>query len=140
MGEIDYSQFKIKEYSFWDLFLHIQQFPYLGRCYAAAKRPDAESILDMLPEEGQELFSVIVPAWNKAVKTLFNHDWPNVAILGNDWQHLHAHLIPRYFSPHSAYGIEFIDPRPKGNYAPYDKKEIPLEVLLRIKNDIKSQL
>ena len=140
MGDINYSQLKIKEYTHWDLFLHIQQFPYLGRCYAAAKRVDAANIVDILPEEAQELFCTIVPAWNKAIKTLYNHDWPNVAILGNDWRHLHAHLIPRYFSPRQAHGLEFIDPRPKSNYAPYDKKEISFEVLLQIKEDVKSQV
>jgi len=142
MGDIDYSKFKVREYTHWDLFLHLEQSPYIGRCYAAARRADAESIIDMRPEEGQELFGTIVPAWNKAIKTLFNHDWPNVAILGNEWRHLHAHLIPRYFSSRTAYGIEFIDPRPKGNYAPYNehKKEVPLEIFLRIKDDIKSKL
>jgi diadenosine tetraphosphate (Ap4A) HIT family hydrolase len=136
----EFAQFKIAAYGYWELFLHKQQFPYVGRCYAAAIRPSAESILDMHPWEAEELIGKVVPAWNKAVKTLFNHDWPNVAILGNDWRHLHAHLIPRYFTPRTAHGIEFVDPRPKGNYAPYDKKEIPLETLLAIKEEIRSKL
>jgi len=33
-SEIDYEQLKIKTYDFWDLYLHVSQFPYLGRCYA----------------------------------------------------------------------------------------------------------
>jgi len=91
------------------------------------------------PERG-ELFSKVIPEWNKAVAELFKHDWPNMAILGNEAPHLHAHLIPRYHSPRHAYGIEFIDPNPKGNYAPYPKQEIALDVLLRIKEDMKEKL
>jgi len=36
-----YSAFKIKTYDYWDLFLHKNQFSYIGRCYAAAIREDA---------------------------------------------------------------------------------------------------
>ncbi len=53
---------------------------------------------------------------------------------------MHAHLIPRYHSPRLVHGIEFVDPNPKGNYAPYPKKELDLAILLRIKEDIKAKL
>ncbi len=138
MGEFD--QFKIKEYSLWDLFLHKAQFPYIGRCYAAAKRANAESIIDITSTEAEELLQDVVPAWNDAVKTLYRHDWPNVTFLGNDWRHLHAHLIPRYFEPRVFHGITFIDQNPKGNYAPYPKKDWPLEFLLRIRDEIANAL
>jgi len=136
----DYSQFKIKEYSLWDLFLHEKQFPYVGRCYAWAKRDDAKQVTDMSFAEREELFSTILPDWDKSVSELFNHDWANVAILGNTTPHLHVHLIPRYHSPITVAGIEFIDPNPQGNYAPYPKKSLPLEFLLKIKEDITEKL
>jgi len=124
----DYEKFKIKEYKHWILFLHKNQYPYIGRCYAWAKREDANLITDMSREEQEELFNIIIPQWDKAIKKLFNHDRPNLSILGNTSPHLHAHLIPRYHNPVTHYKIEFIDPNPNSNYSPYSKKEIGLEI------------
>lgn len=56
---MDYERFKIKVYQFWELFLHERQFPYLGRCYAWAKRGDAQKFTDMSPEEGEELITIV---------------------------------------------------------------------------------
>ena len=137
---MDYEQFKIKSYSFWDLFLHVNQFPYLGRCYAWAKRGNADAIVEIEPEETLQLFEKIIPKWSRAVKSLFQQDRDNVALLGNEANHLHAHLIPRYSTPREFAGVTFIDPNPRGNYAPYPKKELPLETLLQIRDSIKEKL
>ncbi|MEK6899971.1 MAG: hypothetical protein AABX05_02495 [Nanoarchaeota archaeon] len=137
---MDYDQFKIKEYENWDLFLHINQFPYLGRCYAWAKRQEAASLSDMNAGEVIELFGKIIPDWDKAIMELFQHDKPNLAIYGNEAAHLHAHLIPRYNTPRIYHGITFTDLNPKGNYAPYPKQKIELETLLKIKEEIKKKL
>lgn len=136
----DFDQFKIKEYHHWDLFLDKRQYPYIGRCYAWAKRPNADLITDMNTSELLELFMQVIPSWDDAVKALFTRDRPNVAILGNEAPHLHAHLIPRYSTPRTFHGIEFVDPNPKGNYAPYPKKELPLDVIMTIKDDIRAKL
>ncbi len=132
---MSYEQFKVKVYSLWDLFLHERQFPYLGRCYAWAKRENAQKFTDMTLEEVGELMT-IVQAWDRTIRELYHHDWPNLSILGNEAPHLHAHLIPRYHSLRNFEGIEFVDPNPQGNWSPYPRKEIPLETLLKIKNDI----
>jgi diadenosine tetraphosphate (Ap4A) HIT family hydrolase len=132
-----YDQFKIKHFKHWGLYLHTNQFPYIGRCYAAAIREDADLVTEMNISECEELFSKIVPSWHKAVSELFGKSRPNVAILGNEWPHLHAHLIPRFHDSKYFYGMEFIDPNPKGNYSPYEKKEIPIETLLEIREDIR---
>ncbi len=136
----DYDQFKIKEYDFWDLFLHQNQYPYLGRCYAWAKREDADQITVIKSGELVELFGDIIPAWNRAVCQSFQHDWPNLVILGNETPHLHAHLIPRYNTPREFQGITFIDPNPTGNYAPYPKQKLELDILLHIRDSIKEKL
>ena len=136
----DYDKFKIKIYNNWDLYLHEQQYPYIGRYYAWAQRDDAAKVTDMTARERDELFDVVIPAWNNAVAKLFKHDWPNVACLGNTAPHLHWHLIPRYNSPRIINGIEFTDPNPTGNYAPYPKKTLPLELILEIKKDMKLNL
>ena len=137
---MDYSIFKIKTYDHWDLFLHSNQVPYIGRCYAAAIREDANFVTDMNNYESEELFSKVILAWDKTVQELFGKSRPNVAILGNDWPHLHAHLIPRFKEPKIFYGIKFIDPNPTGNYSPYPKKDISLEILMDIKEKIVGKL
>ena len=136
----DYDQFKIKEYNFWDLFLHVNQFPYLGRCYAWAKREEADKITEFKTGELLELFGKVIPDWNKAVYELFQHDRPNLAILGNEAPHLHAHLIPRYNTSREFQRITFTDPNPTGNYAPYPKQKIELDILLQIRDKIKEKL
>jgi len=132
----DYEKFKIKSYDLWDLFLSTNQSPYLGRCYAWARRVDAKKITDMNPLEREELFEVIIPSWDEAINKLFQHDWVNIAILGNETPHLHAHQIPRYNSPRNFEGIEFVDPNPGGNYAPYLKRKLDETLLLKIKTKI----
>ena len=137
---MDYEQFKIKEFDLWDLYLHKNQFPYLGRCYASAVRKDANLVTDIKTREAKELFLVVIPRWYKAVSELFGKSRPNVAILGNEWPHLHAHLIPRFQETKYYYDIKFVDPNPNGNYSPYPKREINLDVLLRIKKDIRREI
>lgn len=90
----------------------------------------------MNKNERDELFEVVIPKWDEAISKLFNHDWHNIASLGNKSPHLHWHLIPRYNNPKEFYGIKFIDPDPRGNYAPYPKKEISEEILQEIKSII----
>lgn len=136
----NYDQFKIKTYNLWDLHLHEAQYPYIGRCYAWARREKAANVTDMTIAEREELFDFVIPAWDDAVKRLFKHDWPNLASLGNTSPHLHWHLIPRYHTPRNFQGIEFIDTNPTGNYAPYEKRTIKLETLLKIRDDIKQAL
>lgn len=133
---MDYEQFKIKVYDNWDLFLDMNQFPYIGRCYAWAKREEADTVLDMNLDERKELFDDVIPSWKNAITKLYGDFRPNIAILGNETPHLHVHLVPRQINV-KLFDIEFNDPNPKGNYAPYEKKEIPIETILRIKNDIK---
>lgn len=138
--EDKFEDFKIRTFEFWDLYLHKNQFPYLGRCYAWAKRPEARKVSDMNPAETKELFEVVLPAWEKALKIVSNPDWTNAACLGNTSPHLHWHFIPRYNSPRQFDGFEFIDPNPKGNYAPYPKKELPTGLLMHIKTELTNNI
>ncbi len=137
---MDYEQFKLKSYKFWELFMHKDQSPYIGRCYANAKRKTANTIGDMAKEERDELFDLIFPQWESAIKSLFAHTRANIAALGNTYNHLNWHMIPRYKEPREFLGMQFIDPDPTRNYSPYPKNNIPLEVLMQIKDSIKSKL
>ncbi len=137
---MDYEIFKIARFNLWDLYLHKNQYPYLGRCYASAIREDADLVTEMKMDEATELFSSVIPRWHKAVFSLFGVSRPNLAILGNEWPHLHAHLVPRFFDTKIFYGIEFKDPNPRGNYSPYPKEEISQDLLFKIRDDIKGAL
>lgn len=74
---------------------------------------------------------------NGAIKELFAPDLMNYAALGNNFKHLHVHLIPRYERSRKFAGIEFIDKRWGKNYAPYDREfRLTLDELLKIKGAI----
>ena len=123
-----------------DLYLHVNQFPYLGRRYAWTKRPEASEVSDMTKSEKDELFDIIVLSWERAVTFFHEKFRTNFVILGNDTPYLHAHLIPRFQQPKNYEEIEFIDPNPKGNYAPYPKKEILFILLLKIKEELTKRM
>jgi diadenosine tetraphosphate (Ap4A) HIT family hydrolase len=136
----DYSKFLLREYHHWDLFLHKNQYPYLGRAYAWARREEAVEVKDMTTSEREELFDIVLPHWEMAMERNYGKFKTNFAFFGNDTPHLHAHFIPRFNEVKRFYELEFIDPNPTGNYAPYPKREVSLEVLMRIKEDLKRSL
>ncbi|PIN91240.1 hypothetical protein COU57_01410 [Candidatus Pacearchaeota archaeon CG10_big_fil_rev_8_21_14_0_10_32_14] len=92
-----------------------------------------------MKRERDELFDDVIVQWELAINSLYKNKKVNVAFLANTSEHLHAHLIPRFGQDEfEKYEIVFKDPNPTGNYAPYPKKEIPLDILLTIKSDILS--
>ncbi len=92
----------------------------------------------MNTQECEELFETIIPEWTRANNELFQQDLVNLAIFGNTARHLHAHLIPRYNTERIFEDMLFRDPNPSGNYAPYEKKEIPLSTQEKIITDFKN--
>jgi len=135
-ANMDYEQFIIKKYDLWDLYLHIRQFPYVGRCYAWAKREEAETVDDMVLPETLEAYHTILPEWRTAISKLFNHDTSNVSIMCNETRHLHVHFIPRYNTPRTVHDLTFIDHANTANYAPYAKPDLPNEFLHKVRDDI----
>ncbi|EKE27922.1 MAG: hypothetical protein ACD_3C00128G0003 [uncultured bacterium (gcode 4)] len=135
-----YEKYKIKDYKYWTMFLHVNQYPYIWRCYAWAKRENADLTTDMTKEERDELFDEVIPSWSNCVKGLFSNDRINVSSLGNTSNHLHWHMIPRYFAPREFDWIKFLDANPNANYAPYEKKELNEDILQKIKQALKSKL
>ena len=129
----------LKEYDLWDLFLHKNQFPYLGKSYAWAKG-EFKGVNQMTSNQRDELFDLIIPEWEMAVNCTYGFYWTNVACAGNRTPHLHWHLIPRRQRPITRHGITFIDPNPEGNYSPYERRELPDEVLFQIRNTLRVPL
>lgn len=132
---MEYTDFLITRFAHWSLYLHVNQYPYVGRCYAWANR-DADGVLSMNTEECSELFGKVLPLWSEAIKSLYGNDAVNVSCFGNNSPHLHWHFIPRYLSPVTFHGIEFVDPRPSGNYAPYQRIAIDKVMLMAIRDEI----
>ena len=132
-GVDPYAWYAIKKYKHWRVYLHPHQYPYLGRCYASALRLEADIITDMTPQERQELFELIVPRWYKTVQEVYGECRPNFAIMGNDWEHLHAHMIPRYVYNPVQDGIAFEDANRGSNYAPYLKNLLYPSIMASIK-------
>ena len=120
MGEeISYEKLKIREYNLWTLYLNEYQC-YLGRVCLVANRSDAKDFIDITEAEREEFFS-IGKAVNAALKRLFAPDLMNYCALGNNFKHLHVHIIPRYQDERVFNGITFVDKRWGSNYAPYDR-------------------
>ena len=130
----------LKEYDQWELFLHEQQYPYIGRCYAWSKNDDKRPCTYMSSDEREELFRIVLPDWEVACNLNFKHDWTNIASLGNTMPRLHWHFIPRYYQPVPFEGIEFIDKNPTGNYSPYEKKAVDPAVVQKVISLMKEQL
>jgi diadenosine tetraphosphate (Ap4A) HIT family hydrolase len=102
-----YKDLRIKEYVHWVVNIHENQ-GYLGRCVVACKREDALDLADATPAEREELFMLLFEI-RKAAKDVFQPDWFNYAFLGNEWRHLHGHVIPRYASSREFAGTRFTD-------------------------------
>ena len=134
----DFSKYKIKDYKYWSIFLHQNQ-GYLGRCVVWCNREDALDLIDVTPEEQQELF-IILKELGDAIKKVFRPDWLNYAFLGNETRHLHGHFIPRYAKPTEFEGIAFEDKLWGHNYKTDHAFICPAEVFEKIKLRIKESL
>lgn len=136
---MNYEKWLIKEYEYWSVYLHKNQY-YLGRVYIWAKRKDAVDFFDMTKEEQEEYFK-IGKELKKTLAGLFKPDLYNYATLANISPHLHTHFIPRYKKSREFEGIMFNDERYGKNYAPYDYDfKISEDVLIKIRNKIKKGL
>lgn len=126
--EPDYSNYLVKRYRYWDVYVHKNQ-GCLGRCYVWCKREDAFDMTDANEEEQKELFQILREL-RQALKECFNPDWLNYAFLGNETRHLHGHVVPRYKGPKMFMGITFEDKLWGHNYKT-DHSFITTEELLQ---------
>ena len=106
---MDHKKLRIKTYKTWTLYLNENQC-YLGRVCLVANRESAKDFIGMTGEERDELFQVSQQI-NAVLKKLFSPDLMNYASLGNNFNHLHFHIIPRYEKERVFNGIKFLDTR-----------------------------
>ena len=105
----------LKEYKYWYAILDIKQY-YLGRIFLYAKRPTATNMISLNKNEREELWSILKKI-KKIYKKTFNPDILNFAFLGNDVQHCHLHIIPRYKTQRIINGVKFKDENYGHNYS-----------------------
>src|SRR3990167_6753862 len=110
----DFSKNLVKGYRYWEIYVHENQ-GYLGRCIVWCKREDALDLADATLDEQKELI-LILGELREAVKRAFQADWLNYSFLGNETQHLHGHVVPRYASSREFEGMTFTDKEWGHNY------------------------
>lgn len=142
---LDYSQFRIRDYEYWTLYLHSNQC-YLGRSYVWLRRPgEMQRLSDLAQKERYELWNFILAGYEAALdRLLWRPDHMNYAWLGNEFSvhqgHGCMHLIPRYKCPVLFAGLEFCDNQWGENYAPYPKTKLSQIVLFDIRDALRKEL
>lgn len=110
-----YEQFVVKKYNHWTLQIEEKQ-RYLGQAVAWLDREgDMQRLFSLTEEEREELWEKVLPDYENIIEKLWQPDHMNYAWLGNYFHmhngHGHMHLIPRYKTPRSFEGKEFVDER-----------------------------
>lgn len=134
-----YHKFFINEYVYWRIELHTNQC-YLGRSVVILKR-HVEDLSEINDDERNELFKIMRNLKN-TLTIAFKPDLLNYASLGNKTNHLHLHVIPRYYGPIQFAGQTFIDSRWGHNPSPYNKDfkvtdEVYEQIIKAIKTNLK---
>lgn len=106
---------KIVEFKHWIVYLDQKQY-YLGRTFIWAKRTTADDVATLTKAEWTE-FHKILKMMKNVYMAEFQADKINVAFLGNDAPHCHAHLVPRYKTPRILAGLIFEDKNWGHNYS-----------------------
>ena len=133
-----YEQNKIKEYQHWTVYVHENQ-SYLGRCVIACQRAEADDLANATQEELLEFLRVIGELKN-ALRKAFQTDWFNYSFLGNEWRHLHCHLVPRYQAERAFEGVIFKDELWGHNWKTDHSFQTTDEIREKIKQKLKEAL
>jgi diadenosine tetraphosphate (Ap4A) HIT family hydrolase len=115
---------KIADYEHWTVHLDIKQY-YLGRVFIWSKRPESISMFDLNNNEWLELKSILADL-NKMYEQSFTPDTLNMAFLGNDVEHCHCHVVPRYKEPKIFDEVIFKDENWGHNYSNPNTKEFKI--------------
>ena len=100
----------------WIWQLHENQ-SYLGRLIFRLRRETIESFATCTIEEWNSL-RLQLRAYEALVTRLFSPDRYNYCQLGNIWEQLHVHAIPRYKTTRQWSSYEFCDQRWGRNWPP----------------------
>lgn len=134
----EYAQNIVVQYNYWKVYVHSNQ-TYLGHCIIWCDREGAVDLVDMTPEEQEELFQIL-PKIKRAIDEAFSPDRMNYAFLGNELRHLHGHVTPRYLSEQTFQGMIFKDKLPERNWSLDRSFVTPPEVLQAVKRRLQKYL
>lgn len=124
----------IKEYKHWSLQIFVDDQHYIGRSVAVLKRHIVD-ITQLSVNERKELFESVLPNIKTALEEEFNPDLINYSRIGNDCEHMHLHIIPRYKKPRYFNGIEFVDGNWDGTYSyGYSPVKLSNDAVMELKN------
>lgn len=133
----------IKEYTYWTLSLNADQH-YLGRAYAWLVREGGMQRFSEITDEEMAELRIVMREYEAAMTKLWQPDFMNYAWLANLFDahggHGHLHLIPRYKTPRTFEGAEFVDGRWGKNYTPSDEFKPPTELFQKIQRALKDML
>lgn len=129
-SDIDYSRLTILSERSWTWILNPNQ-SYLGRMVLSLNRDSNDSLADLTAEEWSDL-QLQIKVFEKFVGEIFSPDRFNYTQMGNIWEHLHIHAIPRYVSQRKWNGHIFIDRRWGENSAPTPQSPIDIEQTYRL--------
>lgn len=130
-----YTEGLLKEYNHWVLEVSYRQHT-LGSYIIFAKR-SVEKISELKTEEINELKDVMNEIETNLSKIdIFKPDRFNYLQLGNKYHHLHFHGIPRYNSPRSFNGKEWVDETP-GSVPIWSHEDVGHELVSKLRDAIK---
>lgn len=104
---VGFEELRIKQFKYWSWVLNPDQDPFIGRSIVYINR-HAEKLLDTKAGERDEFFKIIKKI-ESILDGLFKVDKYNYAQLGNNIEHLHFHVVPRYKKPVKFANRTFVD-------------------------------
>ena len=134
---MDFNKLKILEGEHWDVFLHQDQ-TVPGRLYFWYKKEVADLL--EVPQQAIIEFYDIGKKIKSALVKSFQPDMFNYLSLNNATRHLHIHLIPRYSKKIELFGLLFKDNSFGKGYKCNPNFIVPDEILIKIKDHIKTEL
>jgi diadenosine tetraphosphate (Ap4A) HIT family hydrolase len=113
---MDYLRLNIRQSRHWSWYVHENQC-YLGGIVVVLNRISSGSLIDCTHEEWMALRNEL-SLYENFLSDLFSPDRFNYTQMGNEWEQLHVHAIPRYRSPRTWNGIVVSDMRWGQNPSP----------------------
>lgn len=136
-----FKEYNIKEYDYWESQIYVDDQYYIGRSVIVLKSRHITDINDLSNNEINELFEDALQDLTEGIDSLFSPDRYNYSSLGNGYEHLHLHVVPRYSSKRYYGGKEFDDEFFGQNYSQnYEKIKLDDNLLIELRNTIKEHI
>jgi diadenosine tetraphosphate (Ap4A) HIT family hydrolase len=137
----EFEEFSIREYKNWDLQLFRDDQYYIGRSAIVFRNRHIVDLVNLNKNEYDELFTDVIPDLQKSLGKIFDPDLYNYSKIGNDCEHLHMHIVPRYKTSREFMGIKFEDEYWDQTYAQdYDRIKLNQNKISNLINILKNNM